>query len=78
MKKMATKRGRGGRIAIAWRVFAVAMVVGMTSPAMDGIVVPTSAAAQLSDLRQVKRFWFWDICTDYPCVGGYCCGWAGF
>lgn len=78
MKKMDATRGRGGRIAIAWRVFAVAMVVGMTAPATGGIVVPTPAEAQLSDLRQVKRVWIFNVCTQKPCMGGYCCGWAGF
>ncbi len=78
MKKMDASSGRGGRIAIAWRVFAVAMVAGMTAPATGGIVAPIPAEAQLTGLRQVKHIWFWDFCTDKPCGGGYCCGWAGF
>lgn len=78
MRKMETKRGRGGRIAKALRILAVTVVVGMTSPAIGGIVVPTPAEAQLTDLRQVHRIWIWDFCTRFPCMGGYCCGWAGF
>lgn len=78
MKKMEMKRVRGGRIAIAVRAFVLALAVGTAAPAIGGIAVPTPAEAQLSDLRQVKRFLLWDICTRHPCMGGYCCGWAGF
>lgn len=78
MKEPTLKRRPGERIAITWRVFAVALVLGSAAPAVGSIVVPTRAEAQLSDLRQVKRFIVWDICTRVPCMGGYCCGWAGF
>lgn len=76
MKKHGLGRGRGGRIATAWKVFAVALVLGMVGPAIGDIVVPTPAEGQVQGVRKVKRFLIWDICSRYSCWKGYCCGWV--
>ena len=78
MKKMEMKRGRRGPITVALKTFVLALALGTAAPAIGGIAVPTPAEAQLTDLRQVKRFLLWDICTSVRCMGGYCCGWTGF
>lgn len=78
MKEATVRHRRGGRIAITWRAVAVALVLGTAAPAIGNIVVPKPADAQLTDLRQAKRLFLWQVCTRWPCGGGYCCGWAGF
>lgn len=78
MKKQVVGRGRGGRIATAWKVFAVALVLGLTGPAIGNVVVPTPAEGQITGEKKVKRFLIWDTCSRTRCMGGYCCGWAGF
>ncbi len=78
MKKMEMKRGPGGAVAVTLKALVLALALGTAAPAIGGIAVPAPAEAQLSDLRQVKRFLLWDICSRHPCMGGYCCGWAGF
>ena len=76
MKKHGMGLRRGRPIAVAWKIFAVALVIGLAGPAIGDPVAPTPAEAQVEGALKVKRFLLWDICSRTPCMRGYCCGWS--